>query len=270
VIHFAYFYVLWLSIEFAFKAPFLSKEVGWGGVGMLYAQSLVDPFGVLWFIYLLPVFFVVTKLTRRVSPLLIWLVGAGLQIANIHTGWSVADYFCARFVYFYSGYLAAAYVFRLAASAQQHPRKAVLALLVWATVNGWLVYTGAAIWPVVSLLLGFAGAFAVVSFSALMAKRDIFAPVRYCGEHSIVIYLAFFIPMATTRLILVENDIISDIGTMSVIITIVGVLGSVILYWLVRDTRFRFLFERPALFRLKSKPAAGLVVPGTDRSEAVS
>src|SRR5438309_9304650 len=64
VLHFAYFYVLWVTIQFGFKAPSFAAETDWGRVGLLYLESFVEPFGTLWFIYLLPVFFVVTKLTR--------------------------------------------------------------------------------------------------------------------------------------------------------------------------------------------------------------
>ena len=72
---------------------------------ILYLESFIEPFGTLWFIYLLPIFFVVTKLTRRVPPLAIWPVAAALEMAHVATGWTVIDEFCARFVYFYSGYL---------------------------------------------------------------------------------------------------------------------------------------------------------------------
>src|ERR1700742_4954853 len=66
VVHFAYFYVLWVTIQFAFKAPGLAAEHGALGVAQLYAEAFIEPFGTLWFIYLLPIFFVVTKLTRGV------------------------------------------------------------------------------------------------------------------------------------------------------------------------------------------------------------
>ena len=64
VVHFAYFYVLWVTIQFGFKAPAFAAESGWTHVGMLYLESFIEPFGTLWFIYLLPVFFVVTKAVR--------------------------------------------------------------------------------------------------------------------------------------------------------------------------------------------------------------
>src|SRR5215475_10928593 len=70
VVHFAYFYVLWVTIQFALKAPMLVAEHGTRGAAWLYVQSFWEPFGTLWFIYLLPIFFVVTKLVRdlRIPP----------------------------------------------------------------------------------------------------------------------------------------------------------------------------------------------------------
>src|ERR1700709_2514316 len=65
VVHFAYFYVLWVTIQFGFKAPSFAAESGWAHVGLLYLESFIEPFGTLWFIYLLPVFFVVVKATHK-------------------------------------------------------------------------------------------------------------------------------------------------------------------------------------------------------------
>ena len=67
VVHFAYFYLLWVTIQFGFKAPSFAAESNWHHVGYLYLESFIEPFGTLWFIYLLPIFFVVTKLTRKVA-----------------------------------------------------------------------------------------------------------------------------------------------------------------------------------------------------------
>ena len=67
VVHFAYFYVLWVNIQFAMKAPGLVREVGLDGVAAQYLMSYVQPFGTLWFIYLLAVFFVATKFLRDVA-----------------------------------------------------------------------------------------------------------------------------------------------------------------------------------------------------------
>ena len=63
----------------------------------------------------------------------------------------------------------------------------------------------------VSLALGMAGAAAVVSVSVLLAKSDFAKPLRYCGRNSIVIYLAFFLPMAASRMVLVKTGWITDV-----------------------------------------------------------
>ncbi len=259
VVHFAYFYVLWLTIQFGFKAPGFAAEMGWAGVAKLYFMSFIDPFGTLWFIYLLPVFFVVTKITLRLPPALIWLFGAALEMAHISTGWTVIDEFAARFVYFYSGYLFATYVFRLSDSVRARPMLAMAGLALWAFVNGALTHFGHADLPVISLALGLAGAGAIIAIGTLLARRHWLDFIRYFGEHSIVIYLAFFLPMATSRIVLMKTGLIPDIGVLSAVVTIIGVVGAVAIWWVCRNTRLKFLFERPDAFWIAPrKPAARL------------
>jgi uncharacterized membrane protein YcfT len=95
----------------------------------------------------------------------------------------------------------------------------------------------------------------VVVFSALLSKSDLMAPLRYCGRHSIVIYLAFFLPMAASRTLLLKTGLIADIGTVSLLVTVSGVIGSLLLYWALRSTPLAFLYERPQRFWLEPKPA---------------
>lgn len=258
VVHFAYFYVLWVTIQFAFKAPMFAAEMGWRGVGLSYLEAFIEPFGTLWFIYLLPIFFVVVKLTRSLPWLAIWLAGAALEIAHVDTGWTVIDEFAHRFVYFYSGYIFAAHIFALTARVQHKPMHALAALSVWAVINGALVLGGYADRPFVSLALGFVGAGAVVVIAALLARSDVFKPLRYCGQNSIVIYLAFFLPMAATRIALLKTGVITDLGTISLLVTVAGVAGALAWYWAVRDTRLRFLFERPDWARLRPPRIAAM------------
>ena len=114
------------------------------GVGWLYIESFWEPFGTLWFIYLLPIFFVVTKLAHsfRVPPIAVWLVGAALEIAQIHTGFTVIDEFASRFVYFYTGYLFAPRIFALAARWREFPEAMLVGHRSLGAVNGLLVFHG--------------------------------------------------------------------------------------------------------------------------------
>ena len=253
VVHFAYFYVLWVTIQFGFKAPSFAAETNWSHVGFLYLESFIEPFGTLWFIYLLPVFFVVTKATRRMPPLLIWRVAALLEMAHVATGWTVIDEFCARFVYFYSGYLFAQYVFALSDRARARPALALAGLALWALVNGSLVKSGFSEWPLISLALGLAGACAIIIIGTLLARAHWLTFLRFFGEHSIVIYLAFFLPMATTRTLLLKTGLIHDIGTISLVVTIVGVAGALAIWRIALAIGADFLFERPAAFWIAPK-----------------
>jgi uncharacterized membrane protein YcfT len=254
VVHFLYFYLLWTALQFAFKAPLMMQEHGLTGTAWLYIQSFWEPFGTLWFIYLLPIFFTVTKLARSLAipPALVWLAAAALQSAPIATGSTVIDEFAARFVFFYTGYLFARRVFALAATVQASPETAIAGLTIWGLLNALLVVNGFSELPLVSLALGLAGAMAVVSVSALMAKSDLFQPLRYCGRNSIVIYLAFFLPMALSRTLLIHAGF-EDAGLISLAVTSIGVIGSLVLFWAVRYTFLRFLFERPAQFWIAPK-----------------
>ena len=255
VMHFAYFYVLWVTIQSCLPSsfPLLRPEDGWRHTVLMYFEACIDPFGTLWFIYLLPIFFVVTKATRRVPPAAIWILAAALETARINTGWTAIDEFAARFVYFYSGYLFATTVFAFADGARARPRLAFAGLMTWACAEIVLVKTGISEWPLVSLVLGFVGANAVIVTGVLLARHDWLRSVRYCGQHSIVIYLAFFLPMALTRTLLLETHVIENIGVISLIVTAVGVMGSLIIWWTTRGTWLNFLFERPAAFWIAPK-----------------
>ena len=69
--------------------------------------------------------------------------------------------------------------------------------------------------------------------------------------------------MAATRTLLLKTGIIADIGTISLLVTIAGVVGALAICWAVRGTRLGFLFERPARFRL-APAAAGAAAGGVD------
>lgn len=277
VVHFVYFYVLWLTIQFAFKAPGMAMEHGVGGAIGAYVFAFVQPFGTLWFVYLLPIFFVFTRLVRGLP---VWFVlgwAAVMEMLPVLTGSIIFDEFCARYVYFFAGYALATQVFRIADWFRANPGKVLGLLALWVPLNALIVFTptpaalkpflqpdigdsgavhGLAELPFVSLALGVAGLMAVIAVATLLADRRASGWLRWLGEHSIVIYLAFFLPMAITRVVLLKTGIITDIGTISVIVTAVAVAGPVIFHAIVQRTGYgKWLFERPAWAHIDT-PAA--------------
>jgi uncharacterized membrane protein YcfT len=257
VVHFAYFYVLWVTIQFCFNAPAFAAGSSWAHAGLLYLEAFVEPFGTLWFIYLLPIFFVVTKATRRLPPLLIWAVAATLEMSHVSTGWTAIDEFGARFVYFYTGYLFADRVFAMSDRVRAHPGLALAALAFWALVNESLVQMGLSEWPLISLSLGLTGACAIVTIGTLLAQTGWLKSLCFCGEHSIVIYLAFFLPMAATRTLLLHTSIIHDVGVMSLTVTLLALFGALAIWQIALKLGANFLFERPDAFWIAPKKPTG-------------
>ena len=253
VLHFAYFYVLWMTIQFAAKGYGLYQDQGGMGLLQAYLSGFVEPFGTLWFIYMLAVFFVVTKLLRPVAPVLVFAAAALLEMAPIHTGFLLVDEFAGRYVYFFAGFWLAQHVFGFAAAVDRKNIAAIIAgLFIWGTANAFLVSLGWFTLPGLGLMLGFFGAAAVVAMGVLLSRTRLAEPIRYCGEHSIVIYLAFFLFMAASRSMLLKFAPGLDLGLVSLAVTASGVVGPVLLFWATRKTPLAFLFHRPDRARLAS------------------
>lgn len=272
VLHFAYFYVLWLTIQFAFKAPGMAAEGGIAAPFANYLLAFVQPFGTLWFIYILPVFFIVTRLVRTLPVPLVLAVAVLLQALPVHTGAVVIDEFASYFLWFFAGYAFSGRVFALADFAGRNPAfslaaTAAIIFVTWLATSWSAPVAGLPDWaarftdastipfsmmPVVALVLGIGGVVALVSLSAVLSALGQGGFIRWCGAHSIVIYLAFFLPMAATRVVLLKLGVIADIGTISLLVWIAAVCGPLLLFWMVRATGLgRFLFERPQWARLE-------------------
>lgn len=256
VVHFAYFYLLWLVIQSAAKFNQVSGGTAAGFIEHL-AVSLVEPFSTLWFVYLLAVFSVVTKLLRPVRPGMLLAAAAILEVLPIETGWFLLDEFCGRYVYFLAGYILAPHIFALADWAARHAWATLAGLALWAVVNGFFALSPSGIagfptlatLPVASLVLGMLGAAAIVAAAALLTRSRAAWPLIYVGRHSIAVYLAFFLPMAAARTVIVRFGVI-DVGTAAAIVTAMAVITPLILERLVRHTPASFLFRRPAAFHI--------------------
>ncbi|MHB2170223.1 acyltransferase family protein [Alsobacter sp. R-9] len=262
VLHFVWFYVLWVAIQAAFKLPPALLHGDWAALAP-FAMAWIEPFGTLWFIYLLPVFFVASKALRGVPVPVLLAVAAALQIAHIETGWTLVDEFAGRWVYFLLGATFADRVFAYADRVAARPLAALGLLAAWAVVNGLAVktaspvagFTSVAALPGIGLVLGIVGALAVVTVSALLARVGMARFVAACGRNSLAIYLAFFLPMAATRALLVKSGLIADVGVVSALVTAAGVIAPLLLQRAVAGTALDFLFVRPAWATLGRRPA---------------
>ena len=248
IVHFAYFYLLWLAIQTTlFEAPLLlSDPVGFVGV---FLKALIIPESSLWFVHMLAVFYAITWAVRHISKPVIFAIAALLQIVFatglVDTGWSVTNRFAEWFVFFYAGYAFAPAAFEFASRIVGNTRVALEALLLWGILNYMAVQSGVSGLPVFGLVLGFAGAAAIIAVGALLAKHGTGAALRYAGKHSIVIYLTFFIPMKAAQKGFSITGIIPDVGTATFLVMTVGVILPLIGHWIIKGTPLIALYERP-------------------------
>jgi uncharacterized membrane protein YcfT len=149
----------------------------------------------------------------------------------------------------------------------------VAGLLIWALANGLLVFSpgyvlmptetkmGLAALPPLRLLLAIIGALALCVSGALLSKLSFMNWLRWLGEHSLVVYVAFTIPMSLFRAAAMWSGILTETGPLSLAVLMVATASPVVLYLIIKRVGFgAFLFERPAWARIAenrpSTPAA--------------
>ena len=250
VVHFIYFYVLWLTLQLpVLEFDALVSHPGY--VLKLWFYSFVEPSNSLWFVHMLAIFYVVTRLLRNVP---VWIVFAGAfilqslyQLVLIDTGWGVIDRFANRYVYFFMGYAFAPQIFRFAGRAAKAPWIGALGLLAWGILNWWAVSLALHEEVVASFILGIAGATAVCVVSALLTRFRAADFLRYCGRHSIVIYLTYAFPLvAMERLVLPAIGApFGDVGLASALTLTFAVALPLAFHALIRGTPLNFLYVRP-------------------------
>lgn len=257
VVHYFYFYALWALIHIVFKVALVARDPGGALSALVWA--VVEPYGVLWFIYMLAVVSAAAKLLRQLKvPHWVVLAGAAiLQIAPVHTGSYLVDQFAEYFVYFYAGYMFAPQLFRLADWAQSNIGPALGILAAWAAVNAVLVFSpgfrldpvhiqmGWGALPGIHLAAALAGAVAIVMISALLVRLPWMDWLRWMGTKSLVIYVAFALPMSILRVLLLAIGL-EEPNLVSLLTMVAAIAGPLVLWWITQKIGFgRFLFERP-------------------------
>jgi uncharacterized membrane protein YcfT len=258
VLHYFYFYALWSIVMIGLKVGIYGREPG----AMLreMAISTFHPYGVLWFIYMLAVFGFVAKLLWevKVPHIVVISLGAALQLIDFNAPSYILTQFADYFVFFYIGYATAPLITRLVEWAQRHVAISILGLLGWALTNGMLVFSrgfsvepsaahmGSAVSPLVHLGLAITGALAVCTLGALLVRVPYMDWLRWLGEHSLVIYVAFTLPMSIFRALALKSGLITDTSMLSSAVLAFSVSSPILVYLICRRMDLgMFLFERP-------------------------
>jgi uncharacterized membrane protein YcfT len=260
VFHYVYFFILWSVIYHltevgAFRAGLVR---GQGDASTLW-HKLVEPFAMLWFIQLLPAFFLLTRLIRRFPAWIVLPIAVALQVfppRGTHAIFVME--FCERFVFFYLGHLFAGAFFGLADWAQSRKSLALLGVALWMLLNETLVLKGWAPMKGVALGLGVLGAFGLTLGGTLLVQLRQAAWLKYLGRNSFVVYLGFYLPMFLTLIVLRRTHLGLDKGTMGAVASILSVFAALSLFWITKKSWLRFLFARPAWAMTTHVPSSAL------------
>lgn len=196
VLHHLYFLLLW--------APIL--VIGQWLLGQHRPQGMTDalaqlllalwkPPAMLWFLLMLPIYALASRLLQAVSPWVVGLAATLMHLFPLHTGIPVLDWFGMYFVFFHAGHVLAPFFMALAARSQDQPRWALRMLVLWLPAHLVLMLYKPAPWPLVQFMLGMVGIAAVVMVSALLSGRTPGRWLQGAGRGSLAIYLGFWLPM---------------------------------------------------------------------------
>jgi uncharacterized membrane protein YcfT len=275
LVHYLYFFVVWTLIYFVARVAI--GHVRGSGTDLwreFVKVSTHGPFAMLWFIQMLPFYFLLTRLLRRVPWPLVLPLAVLWYLAPIDTPWMQVDRAGDRFVFFYAGYVFAAQAFAFARWVGRNAALALPGLAAWALLNGALVFSGAAQYGGVSLSLGMLGAFAVIAVAALLHARGWAGWLRYCGEHSLPIYLGFFIPMSalmSAALALQRHTGLPlDPGLLALLLAAASIVVALAAWRAARRTPLAFLYERPGWTQPRQSDAAPAHGPAAASSAPVS
>lgn len=289
ILHFVYFYGLWAGVQIFLK-DFAAQGWSLSSFGEAAALALVQPYGPLWFIYVLPFFYVTARLLRGRDRRLGLALALALYFARPNTGWVAVDEYAGRFLFFYLGCFFAAPIRAFPGFARAHAGAAALLLAVWA--GGEILLTQTAAGQALTatrpgaLAEALAGAAALLAISALMAgggldparEKPALSPARtdggarrpgafgegkfvervlapafsLLGRRSLTIYVAFFLPMVLARVALARLAPGMDIGLASLIVFAVALVAPLFMERAARALRLSWLFERPGWARLRT------------------
>lgn len=259
VLRFAYFYLVWMVIQTT-ALHFLSA--GSANLHLIesLALGLVQPTAGLWILPLLAMFAVTAWLVRLVSPKKILFAAALLQIVHaaglVQTGAILIDAFAQYFVFYFVGYQGASLMRHFASRLNERTQDVVSALVIWAAINTTLVIQGTESLPVISLILGLAGAVAIIALGVLLAQSGRLQVLHYIGRNHLTIYTGYFVPLAIAQVILLNRTFAPEPGLTSLAVAIAAITLPLVVYGLLRVTPLKVLYRRPKALRLKGSKLA--------------
>lgn len=272
VLHYLYFYFLWLIIHVSLKeGVFLGNP---SGAMQSILVGLIQPYGILWFIYVLAMASAVCKLIHalRINQYIVFFAAYLLSAASMKTGYYAVDQFTEYFVFFYTGQIAGPLVLKWVEFANERKVLSAVILGAWAILNAALVFLpsytltpgvikmGFAGWvPGLQTGLGLIGAIAICIFARLIVTAKWMFWLVYIGQRSLFIYVSFVLVMGIARIVLNKLNLPIFPELYVTILFVVSVSAPLLVLPVIRNIPIlRIIAERPEWVSISSRPKIAL------------
>lgn len=247
VLHLIFFFLLWSFLQILmrdWRLPLTEFSL------KLFNAVTTNPQNSLWFIAVLPLFFIITRLCRDVPPPLMLGIAALLEIMHIGPYSIWTDNTTSYYIFFLFGIYGAGIVHRVTDYFEANLKAAILAIFVFLPLNYLMVVMDWWNKPFLSLILTSYSLAVVIALGILANYSGRFSFLAFAGKNSLVIYLSY-VPFVILILgLLKKTPLSNDFSSLSLIAWGAGVFGALGLWFIVRKTPLSFLFERPKWLKI--------------------
>ena len=210
-----------------------------------------DPWGHWWFLYALfvvSVLYMVMFYVLKGQRLLILLFGLICYFLSYEIGkFYVFDDILELFIFFTVGDMVGQYAVKLHEIKWVNRKDVLIAAILFAVLGEYLLFT---VWkeaPLAILFFALAGSFAA-SVACLHLSRlnsGVINVLRIFGQHSLYIYLFHAFTAPAMRVLLWTVLGVENLVVLEVVCFLAGVLGSILVYRVIRFFNGSFLFVPP-------------------------
>jgi uncharacterized membrane protein YcfT len=267
VVHYLYFLVIWTFVYLPLS--WLAERPGGilDALREIWIGLTTEPKGNLWFMQMLAIYFVLTRLTRRVPAVIMLGLATAVYLYPLPGDALAIAVFGDHYVFFYLGYLLAPRILQGTDWMQRNRRTALLALGTWAIGNYLLmVFLDFRLGDnrAVALVLRGMGVAAVITVSALIWNARGARWLTHVGRNSIVVYLGFYIPLSFLVQLGPRLGLPEGSSAVAFAFWSVSIISSLIAFEIARRLKWlQFLYERPQWARLPASGKAPPAVPVT-------
>lgn len=252
VLHFVYIYIVWCVIQYSFRmmtGSVANHEID--PYAILYIAY--QPINVLWFVYVLLAFFLITRLLRPVPYFIVLPLAGALAVTPMDTGSYSLDHFCGTYVFFLMGYYGSGMI--LEQAKRFRPIHAAVLVPLFSAVTLAVIYADLRQVPMIWLTCAIFGIFAMATLCICLSELRLDGVFRYMGSYSLPIFVSHTIATAGTRVILSKLGLGDQPGLLLVGSTLGGVFLPILLAETCDRLKFPWLFRKPEWFTIS--PSAG-------------